>query len=277
MGISFSYFRRLGLTILFPVLGLSFLTLIYLNGKRIKNPFLDSDFENSSYLSDTTYFGTAGFSNQYLLIFGSEDLATRAAFESMSQDYELKSHYGLLNINGERAFNQQFLKFSETAFDNYQKSRAHLAAKGATSKLSAFSDLKTPAAIMAFMAAMYTGRMVEYRASNDLRIRSQSLISDNRVNHQYLGVDTHLLTGSVDYLGQGSAGQSSSDDYKAGFSGKSESLGAQAGAAYTMKSQTVTMTLSKKITENVNVSYDRVEPASSKTEHTVGVGFTSGF
>jgi hypothetical protein len=264
-------FSRKARQIVFPALALAAVTAIYFNGKKVQSRFLDDDFLNSTYLSDTTYFAPGGRLSQYL--FGQK--AARSAWEQLYQERETKRNYGLLDANSEQIYHEQFVKLSQSALIEMQRNHAGNAMRTAQESTE-LRDVRTPAAILAVMAAVYTGRLVEYRAIPGMKLRSQTFIRNSRMDRQYLGVDGRLLSGSIDYLGEHLAGQSHTD-YRATVAAHSEPVGARAGAAYSLKSQSVTMTLSKQVTETVSVSYDWTDPNSDKTGHAVGVGFTSGF
>jgi hypothetical protein len=246
------------------------ITAIYFNGTR----FLpnEADFrDNLKYLSDLKFRGLKDASiNQFL--FGSEGLGNFSEkYYSLEREYDYQRKWGLLDASSERVFYNRHSQLSQEALGamkGYHESYWSKAlTKGIKDKLD-LTGMKTPGMILLAAAAIYTGRTLEQKVSDNVLLKSRTSMNNAHFMGQTIGVESPLASGSLEYCDA---------DYKVGLSKTIGLISASAGASYAIQSQTRTLNFSKQLTEHVGVSYDQANSQQAPTSHTLGIGFSTGF
>lgn len=215
-------------------------TIVYLNGTRILNPF----DPNSSYLMNFGYRDRTNAWND-LFFGGSGTWGTYTAYDLLAREYENKKNYGLLDPDQERAYYHQFGNLAQTALSDWQRQRAntmtHSAVGGIDQKYDIQSWARANSAMTALgvAAAVYSGRTLHYRLGSSMGLESRTTMDRSKLERQYLGWQSSVLTTS--------AGAQMDPGGKSGFY------------------------LQKQLTTEVSVSYQQM------TAHSIGVNYSRGF
>ena len=220
------------------VVALVAVTSVYLNGTNIFLP------DNFSYLSNYKYQGVSFYESD--VFGGKKDWASMSAFTSLSDERESRKNYGLLNPYDEARYHRQFIGLASSALSELQGFHLHSlkssASDGAKKKLAieSLKASKSPLLLVGVAAAVYSGRTMHYRLSDDLALESQTQMSHSQLSHQYLGWS-------------------------------SQELGASVGGVYGREDQSMSFSVRKSLSSNVGVNYDKT------AENSVGINYSSEF
>ena len=164
-------------------------TGIYLNGTRI----FSSDSGNGTYLSNLRYEGTGGDWNRSL--FGEGRIwSSMENFIALSNDYDMRRAYGLLDNADEARYYAAFRNLARSAVNDwrgYQMAgfRARFAKQAdLIPGWAAIRDSHSASVIVAgILAAAYTGRTLRYRLGKDFSLESRSAFHGGHLESHYLG------------------------------------------------------------------------------------------
>ena len=219
-------------------------TSIYLNGTRIFTP---SD-ENASYLGNLRYEGTRNDWNQSL--FGEQ--ARWASMENyirLTNEYDSRRAYGLLNDVDEARYHQEFRQLARSALSDlqhYQEGTARGKVLRQLDNVPSWYAIRTskspPLVIAGLLAAAYSGQMLRYRLGNSSAMEARTLMQSTRFESQYFGWSNTLL-------------------------------GVSLGSTYDGATRGLAMSARKDLIGGVSVSYDR----QTDNSDAIGMSYSTGF
>ncbi len=223
---------------------LASITSIYLNGTRILNRLKTFD-ANESYLSNRGYFG-AGNAWTGLLYGNQSRWNSMTGYLSLMGEYDLRRNYGLLDAYDEMSYRGRFSDLANSAITSWRGYHFRTYGKKLSKNISDELELESlkksgsPLLVVGVLAAAYTGRTLRYRLSADVSMETRTDMKESHLNGQYIGW-------------------------------KSQSIDATAGASYSTVNRAPAFSVSKKISDDVSVSYDLGQ------EHSVGFLYSRGF
>jgi hypothetical protein len=137
---------------------------------------------------------------------------------------------------------------------------------------------RTPGAIAAGLAAVYTGRMVRYSLTNDIQLGSSTQIEQNRFQGQRIHLITPWVNAMLAYTTVTSAGYNGHDQMQASISKDFQDIGLRANVVYGNASGATSYSISKSITPELSVSYDETRGSVAGLKNrSIGVGYSHGF
>lgn len=218
--------------------GLLVFTTIYLNGTRVFAP----PSANSTYLSNLNYSAESGWQSA---VFGGRDRwNSMDTYRHLLGEYDEKRAYGLLNVYDEASYSRRFSELAASALHDLESFHTRAYGKRFAGQLAeelnikALIESKSPLLIFGALAAVYTGRVIRYRLSEQIVVETRSSFSRSHFEEQYLGW-RHATSGT--------------------------SIGTNFGGAAT------SVSMSQQITPEIAVTYDK------RADHSVGVRYTQGF
>jgi len=278
-----NFFRKMRAYLILS--GMSVGSVLYFNGTLVKRiPGVDI-FRSST---QTAYGALVPPINWNQVLMGTSiDSAATQRVGLMLDRIEREKSWGRVGLASQGTYYQELASVSEESISSVsrligrtQAQRVGRSGNKAIEQNEDLQSLRTPAAIVAGMTAIYTGRMLRYKVSDDFRLASRSDFSQNQFNGQQLHVITPWVNAMMAYahIDARSAGNHSQDSLQTSVSKDFNEIGLRARAAYGNTTGATTYGLSKSITEEVTVSYDETtRAASSPANRSVGVGYSHGF
>lgn len=235
---------------LFIIFVLSAVTGMYLNGTRVLTGFSSRE-ANYGYLSNFGYIGPENLWTRVLY----RDRArwdSMEAYLSLSKEYDFQKHYGLVNAYGERRFFDRFSDSAKGAMSSWQsyqvRSHGRVVGRWIEEALS-IDELRkegSPLMLVGVLAAAYVGRTLRYRLTDDLAFESRSDFSGSRFQQQYVGW-------------------------------RAAPWSLTAGIWFAPESNLTTITVEKRLTNEVSLKYDHEHGGAVNENHSIGVNYSRGF
>lgn len=268
------------------VAGLAVFLSIYLNGKHVlrKIPGVDFFAENASYLASNTYRDSD--TNWFSVLTGYDSNTRGDRSRLLTDSVEERRVRGLYNLGDQAAYHARYQQLSQEALGEVYRRTASTQTKKVSEGVQRESQnnenlrpLRTPAAIMAGMVMVYSGKTIKYSLSDSFKLSSRTKMSQNRLDSQQFTVDSDVIGTLFEYVDTTSQTyeHQGGEAMKVSVYRDIEPVGMRAIASYGSTSNSTTMGLSKSVTDNLNLTYGQTRGGTMSGNQSVGVGYSKGF
>lgn len=268
------------------IAGLAVVMSLYLNGKHVlkKIPGVDYFTDNSSYLASNTY--RESDTNWFSVLVGYDSATGFDRSRLLADSVEESKVRGRYNLGDQAAYHHRYQQMSQDALGEVYRHASSTQTKKATQGLQKESEnnenirpLRTPAAVMAGMVMIYSGKTIKYSLSDSFKLSSKTKMTQNRLDSQRLTVDSDVIGTLFEYVDTASPTQENQggESMKVSVYRDIKPVGMRAIASYGTTSNSTTLGVSKSVTENLNVSYGQTRGGTMSGNQSVGVGFSQGF
>ncbi|MBC7693027.1 MAG: hypothetical protein H7222_14790 [Methylotenera sp.] len=188
-------------------------------------------------------------------------------YNDMNREYDMRKTHDLVSMEEEREHNRKMSQFSRQAATAY--GRGHVAVKLANLQRSIENEpsLARPAAVVVAAAAIYTGKEMKYRVTDDTHLVGRTDGPNREANFR---IDSPLLDSRLDY-------KAGFDDQPANLLNQHETMkvsvarglplwNLRSGLTYGSSSATVTASISKQLNPNLTCVVDSAH--SSRSDQT---------
>ena len=198
-------------------------------------------------------------------------LAKRREFEDLTRSYQIRKQYDLLRPEEERAHYEELSRFSKSAIQdvgNFQLRRKMDRAKNAAKNLALndplLQKLKKPAAVVAAVAALYTGAEFKFNLTHEMELMANPNVRERKAALHLINpyVDT-----SVDFFGKAPGSrdpyasipedpEAREERYRFSLTRGLPILDISSQVSYGTTTRKMTASLSKQLMQNLSCSVD---------------------
>lgn len=259
---------------------------VYLNGKHVirKIPGVDYFAENASYLVSDSY--RESDTNWFSILTGYDSRLVIDRSRLLTDAIEERKVRGLYNLGDQAAYHAKYQQLSQEALGEVYRRASTTHSQKLADRVQRESDsnenlrpLRTPAAVMAGMVMVYSGKTIRYSLSDSFKLSSRTKMTQNRLDSQQFAMDGDGIGTLFEYVDTAAPvyERQGGEAMKVSVYRDIKPVGMRAIASYGSTSNSTTMGVSKSVTDNVNVTYGQTHGGTMSGNQTVGVGYSQGF